>query len=158
MGNIFSGSEIAEIGIQIEKNGMDFYNGLVKKIPDKKTQEVLKYLAAQEEKHIAMFQRILGSVENYQPAESYPGEYFAYMSALAKDYVFTRKNTGAQAAESIKNAIDAIDKAIGFEKESIVFYEGAKKIAPPEGQKIVDELILQEQSHLQQLLEIKTGL
>jgi rubrerythrin len=158
MGNIFSGSEIAEIGIQIEKNGRDFYNSLVKKITEKKIQDTLKYLAAQEELHIAMFQQILSSVEKYEPAESYPGEYFAYMSALAKDCVFTRKNTGAQAAESIRNAKDAIDKAIGFEKDSIVFYEGAKKIAPGEGQKIVDELILQEQGHLRQLLEIKAGL
>ncbi|MDP2905239.1 MAG: ferritin family protein [Candidatus Omnitrophota bacterium] len=158
MGNIFSGSEIAEIGIQIEKNGRDFYNGLVKKIAEKKIQDILKYLAAQEELHIALFQQILGSVEKYEPAESYPGEYFAYMSALAKDCVFTQKDTGTQAAESIKNTRDAIDKAIGFEKDSIVFYEGAKKIAPPEGQKIVDELILQEQGHLRQLLEIKAGL
>lgn len=26
MGNIFAGSEIVEMGIQIEKNGRDFYN------------------------------------------------------------------------------------------------------------------------------------
>jgi len=158
MGNIFSGSEIAEIGIQIEKNGRDFYNELAKKITDKKIQEILQYLAAQEEKHIAMFQGILRDVENYQPAESYPGEYFAYMSALAGDCVFTQKNTGAEAAGSIKNTADAIDKAIGFEKDSIVFYSSAKKIVPLDGQKIVDELILQEQSHLQQLLGIKTSL
>ena len=29
MGNIFAGSEIVELGIQIEKNGRDFYNTLV---------------------------------------------------------------------------------------------------------------------------------
>ncbi len=32
MGNIFAGSEIVELGIQIEKNGRDFYNTLAKKI------------------------------------------------------------------------------------------------------------------------------
>ncbi len=30
MGNIFAGSEIVELGIQIEKNGRDFYNTLIK--------------------------------------------------------------------------------------------------------------------------------
>ena len=29
MGNIFAGSEIVELGVQIEKNGRDFYQALV---------------------------------------------------------------------------------------------------------------------------------
>ena len=158
MANIFSGSEIAELGIQIEKNGRDFYNGLVRKVADKKIQDILKHLAAQEEKHIAMFQQIRKETESYVPPESYPGEYFDYMRSLAGEYIFTKANTGAAAAESIKNTLDAVNKAIGFEKDSIVFYEGVKKIVPPEGQATVEKLIQQEQEHLRQLLAVRTGL
>ena len=74
MANIFSGSEIVQIGIQIEKNGRDFYNALEKQSTNKKGKEIFHYLAGEEEKHIKVFEEILSSAENYEPAEAYPGE------------------------------------------------------------------------------------
>jgi rubrerythrin len=97
-------------------------------------------------------------VANYEPAESYPGEYFAYMHALAGDYVFTQKNKGAEIAKKIKSDKEAIDIGIGFEKDSILFYTAMKKMVPDKERKAVDELILQEQKHLRQLLELKASL
>jgi len=158
MANIFRGSEIVELGIQIEKNGRDFYNGLVKKTKNRKAKEKFKYLAGEEEKHIAIFQNLLDSVEKYEPPESYPGEYFAYMNALASDYVFTRKNKGGEIAKSIRTDKEAIELGIGFEKDSILFYEGMKKVVPEYDQKIVDELVAQEKDHLRQLSDLKKNL
>lgn len=158
MGNIFAGSEIVELGIQIEKNGRDFYNTLVSKSKVPKAQETFGYLAKEEEKHILVFQGILNKVEKYEPPESYPGEYFAYMNALASEYVFTQKDKGKEIAQKVKNDKEAIDIGIGVEKDSIVFYEGMKKVVPGYDQKIVDEVIVQEQGHLTQLLGLKAGL
>jgi rubrerythrin len=158
MGNIFAGSEIVEIGIQIEKNGRDFYNTLAKESKNQKTVEIFKYLAGEEEKHIAVFQKILGSVEKYEPPESYPTEYFAYMHALASEQVFTQKDKGEGVARAIKNDEEAIEKGIGFEKDSIIFYEGMKKAVPKYDHKVIDELITQEQSHLRKLSDLKKNL
>lgn len=158
MGNIFAGSEIVEIGIQIEKNGRDFYNTSSGQAKNLKAKEIFKYLAGEEEKHILIFQKILDSVEKYEPAESYPGEYFAYMNALASEYVFTQKDKGKEIAQKIKTDREAIDLGIGFEKDSIVFYEGIKKVVPEYDLKVVNELIAQEQSHLRQLSELKKNL
>ena len=127
-------------------------------ITEKKIQDTLKYLAAQEELHIAMFQQILSSVEKYEPAESYPGEYFAYMNALASGYVFTEKDKGEEAARSIKNDKEAVEKGIGFEKDSIVFYNGMKKVVQQYDLKVVESLIKQEEGHLSQLVELKNML
>ena len=158
MGNIFAGSEVVELGIQIEKNGRDFYRTLVKQLKNQKAQDIFKYLAGEEEKHIAVFQKILNSLENYQPAEAYPGEYFAYMNALASGYVFTQENKGEEVAKKIKSDKEAIEKGIGFEKDSIIFYEGMKKVVPEDDRKVVDALIAQEQMHLRQLTELKNTL
>lgn len=156
MGNIFAGSEIVEIGIQIEINGRDFYGTLAKTLKDKKIQDVFKYLAGEEEKHIATFQGILDSVHKYEPVEAYPGEYFAYMRALASDYVFTQKNKGTEIARKVKNDNEALDLSIGLEKDSIVFYLEMKKMVPEHNHKIIDELISQEQKHLRNLTTLKT--
>lgn len=155
MGNIFAGSEIVEIGIQIEKNGRDFYNTLGKQSKNSAASGIFKFLAAEEEKHILAFQKVLASVEKYEPAESYPGEYFAYMSALAGQYVFTQKDKGEEIAKKIKSDKEAVDMGIGFEKDSIIFYEGMKKVVPEYDQETIDELIIQEQSHLAKLMNLR---
>ena len=158
MGNIFAGSEIVELGIQIEKNGRDFYNTLAKQSKNKKAVEIFQYLAGEEEKHIAVFQKILDSVHKYEPPESYPGEYFAYMNALASEYVFTQKDKGSQIARTVASDKEAVKLGIGFEKDSIVFYEGMKKVVPEYELKVVEQLIEQEQGHLAQLSDLKKSI
>ena len=158
MGNIFAGSEIVELGIQIEKNGRDFYNTLVKKSKNQKAKDLFQYLAGEEEKHIAVFQKILDSVHKYEPPESYPGEYFAYMKALASEHVFTQKDKGSQIAKKTASDKEAIDLGMGFEQDSIIFYEGMKKVVPEYDLNVVNQLIEQEQDHLRQLWDLKKTL
>ena len=158
MANIFAGSEIVEIGIQIENNGRDFYSTLIGQSKNVKAKDLFKYLAGEEEKHIRVFQKILEGVEKYEAPESYPGEYFAYMNSLASEYVFTEKNKGKEIAQKIKTDREAIDLGIGFEKDSIIFYEGMKKVVPEYDLEVVSESIAQEQSHLRLLSELKKNL
>lgn len=155
MGNIFAGSEVVEIGIQIEKNGRDFYTTLTKQSKNPKAAEVFKYLAGEEEKHIKAFQGILDKTEKYEPLGLDADEYYAYMNSLASDYVFTQKNKGEEIAKTTKTDKEAIDMGIKFEKDSIVFYVGIKRVVPEYDRKIVEELVNQEQSHLKQLLELR---
>jgi rubrerythrin len=155
MGDIFAGKEIVEIGIQIEKNGCDFYNVLLKQSKDLKVQEVFKFLSAEEEKHIKAFQKILENAAEFEAKGLVSDDYYAYMNALASEYVFTKANTGEAIAKSIQSEKEAIEKAIGFEKDSIIFYEGMKRIVPEHDKKIVDVLITQEEDHLYRLTRIK---
>ena len=155
MANVFSGSEIVNFGIQIEKNGRDFYNTLFNQSKNRKSKEIFEFLASEEEKHIAVFQNILENTEKYEPPETYAGEYLSYMSALANEYVFTQRDQGSQIAKKIKDDKEAVNLGIGFEKDSIIFYEGMKRVVPESGHNIIDELIRQEQSHLIQLSNLK---
>jgi rubrerythrin len=77
------------------------------------------------------------------------------MKALASEHIFTQKDKGGEAARAIKTDMEAIEKGIRFEEDSIVFYEGIKKAVPEYDQKIVDELIVQEQKHLKKLIDLK---
>ncbi|MEK6647657.1 MAG: ferritin family protein [Candidatus Firestonebacteria bacterium] len=161
MGNIyFSENEIVELGVQIEKNGKDFYNTLAAKFKDEKVKEICKFLAEQEEKHIGIFSKILESVDKSasQPRESYAGESSAYMNALANGNVFTQKNKGNEVAKAVKNEKDALDVALGFEKDSIVFFEGMKKIIPQKNHKSINWLIEEEQKHIVQLFDLRNKL
>lgn len=158
MANVFSGSEIVGFGIQIEKNGRDFYNALADKAKSQQREDIFRFLAKEEEKHIVTFQKILESVKEYEPPETYAGEYFAYMNILAGEYVFTQADKGKELASMTKNDKDAIDVGIKFEKESIVFYEGMKKVVPGKDANVVEKLIDQENSHLFKLLKLRTDI
>ena len=155
MGNIFAASEIVEIGIQIEKNGRDFYSALSRQSGSEKSKKIFAYLAEQEEEHMKVFQGILGTIEKYEPVEAYPGEYFAYMGSLASGSVFTQKDKGKEIAAKVKSKQEAIDIGIQAEKDSVIFYEGLKKVVPEDGHKVVDEVIAQEEGHLKQLQDLK---
>ena len=80
------------------------------------------------------------------------------MNALASEYVFTQKDKGSQIAKTVTSDKEAVELGIGFEKDSIVFYEGIKKVVPEYELKIIDELISQEQNHLRQLSDLKKAL
>jgi rubrerythrin len=155
MGNIFAASEIIELGIQIEKNGKDFYDTLAGQSKNQKAIQIFKYLSNQEDLHISVFKKMLDSVQGYEPAESYTGEYAAYMSALASEHIFTQAGKGIEIARRVVSDKEAVELGLGFEKDSIIFYEGMKKMVPEYDQKIIQELIQQEQGHLTQLSEFK---
>lgn len=154
----FAASEIVELGVQIEINGRDFYATLRDKMKNREIKKAFSFLAEEEEKHIAKFRQILDSVHKYKPKEAYPEEYFSYMNSLASTHVFTEKNKGKEIANSIEDKKEAIDLGIKFEKESVIFYEGIKKAVPEKDQKIVDELIREEEDHIRKLVELRKKL
>lgn len=151
----FAGTEIVEIGIQIERNGRDFYAGLVKKLKSEPAKELFKYMAAEEEQHIEDFKKILASVKKYQPYQSYPEEYFAYLRAMASEQVFVEKEVGEKARE-VTAEREAIDVSIGLEKDSILFYQEMKEFLSENDAKIVDQVIAQEKEHVRKLWNLRS--
>jgi len=155
MKEILSGSEAVELGIEIEKNGFDFYSILAGKINDPALGPIFSLLAKEEENHITVFKKILNSFSDKGPGVSVGDEYFSYINSLSKQYVFTEKLKGREIAKKIVTALEALNLGIGFEKDSIIFYEGIKAIVPDDEKSVVAELILQEEKHLKRLLDYK---
>jgi len=155
MKEILSASEAVELGIQIEKNGYDFYSILSRKINDPVLVSIFDLLAKEEEKHIAVFRKILDGLDGSGVEVGVGNEYLAYMSSISHQYVFTENLKGREIAQKISTALESIDLGIGFEKDSIIFYQGIETIVPMNEKGIVSELILQEEKHLKRLLDFK---
>ena len=151
MENIFSGSEIVEIAVEIEKNGRDFYSSVALLLKDKKAKDIFKYLAGQEENHIKVFEKMLAGVKKYEPLEAYTDEYFAYVKALSEEHVFTKKKKGKEIAKTVKDGKRAVELGLSFERDSILFYYEMKNFVPGSEQNIIDELMKEEQMHLKKL-------
>jgi rubrerythrin len=61
----------------------------------------------------------------------------------------------SELAVNAESDIEAMELAMGAEKDSILFYYGMKDIVPKRVQLTVDKIINEEKSHLRQLWELK---
>lgn len=141
--------------VQIEKNGLAFYTEVKNKTKFFPVKEVFDYLAKEEVRHEQTFRSLLEKTGDYELAEAYPGEYEMYLEAIAGENVFTKTDAMKQLVAKAVSDKEAIDLAIGFEKDSIIFFGELKKFVPSSDQGVVDRIIGEEKEHLVKLLDLK---
>ena len=154
----FSGSELINIAIGIERRGIAFYDIMVRSTKNALARDVFQYLADMERQHVQIFQGMLGEADKYQLPETYAGEYTAYLKALVDSAVFTNDMAASEMAARADSDIEAMELAIIAEKDSILFYYEMKDIMPQRAQETVNKIITEEKSHLRQLSELKRKL
>jgi len=157
MSDEFSIQEIVEIAIEIEKNGVVFYSTLAESADTERLKELFAFLAKEEESHISRFQEILESVGGYQISEIYYAtQYMGYMKALADERVFTSDVAAAEIAAQARSPEKAIDIAIAFEKESVIFLHEMWQLVDKCDREAIQKLLDEERDHIRRLSAIKT--
>ncbi|MFA5388186.1 MAG: ferritin family protein [Candidatus Omnitrophota bacterium] len=151
MNVIFSGSEIAEMAIQIEKNGFDFYKAVAARSKTKAAKNIFNYLAGQEKKHMEVFRKMVSAVKKYELPGAYTDDYFGYIKALSEGYIFTKKKKGKAMAETVRDGKRAVELGLSFERDSILFYYEMKNFVPEAERGIIEGLIKEEQRHVVKL-------
>ncbi len=158
MGVFFSGRELINIAVGIERNGAVFYDSLADSTRDVAVQGTYKYLADKEKEHIGIFQNMLGSVGDYQPPETLTEEYDSYLKALTDSLVFTDDQVAREIARKVNSDIEAIQIALGAEKDSILFYSEIRDLVRMPDRDVVNKIIEEEKSHVRQLSDLKKDL
>lgn len=155
--NTFKASEILQLAMKIEENGEGFYRHAKGLAGDAKMKDLFGFLAGEEIKHKKAFQDMASKLETYEPPESYPGEYFAYLRSYAENIVFSPKEMEKELAR-ITDVDGAVEFAIQREIESILYYLEAKGLVPRGQQDQIDKIIDEEREHYLRLIEVKKGL
>lgn len=155
--NIFDVTEIYQFAIQIEENGEKFYRAMVEKFDDPKVKSLFETLAEEEVYHENVFKEMLAKIEDYNPRESYPGEYFDYLHAYADNLVFTLDKID-EGISGVNTVDEALQFAIGKELDTILYYHEMRNVVPEHQQKLVDDIIDEERKHVVQLTEMKRQL
>ena len=151
----FSDSELINIAIDIERRGIAFYDVMTRSTGNAATRDIFQYLVNMERGHIQIFQGMLTEADKNQVSRAHSAEYAAYLQALLDSTVFTNDTITSELAANAESDIEAMELAIGAEKDSILFYYGMKDIVPKRVQPTVDKIINEEKSHLRQLWELK---
>lgn len=152
--SLFEPSEVFQFAIRIEENGEKFYRQMVQKFEDPKVKELFSYLADEEIKHKKTYEEMVSKIEKYEPFETFPGEYFAYLRAYADKIIFTQKEFDEEIAK-IKDINTALDYAINAELNSILYYQEVKNLVSENQRSTIDKIIEEERRHFVKLSESK---
>jgi len=158
MSVLFSGSELVDIAIGIERSGAAFYDSLAKSAKNTTARDIYEYLAGEERKHIGIFQKMLAALVDHRPVETYTEEYDLYLKSLVGSAVFSDAQVAHEMAQKVASDFEAIQIALSAEKDSIVFYFEMRELVRGVDRDVVTKIIEEERSHLKQLSVLKSGL
>ncbi len=149
----FNAESIFKIGIQIEKNGKLFYQEAAKGTSDEQLKSLFLELATWEGRHVDLFQRLLDELPNSMREDDIfdpEDEMLSYLNAAADSHVFvTTPDMAALVDEHCSSSLQALDMALTFEKDSVVYYTTVKKVvAKRMGREKIDLLIEEELKHI----------
>ncbi|UCD05114.1 MAG: ferritin family protein [candidate division WOR-3 bacterium] len=148
--SVFEPSEVFQFAIRIEEGGEKFYREMANKIENAEVKSLFSALADDEVKHKKTYQGMLSKIEEYEPFESYPGEYFSYLRAYADNIIFTPQRMEEE-MKKITDAASALKFAIDRELDSILYYQEVKNLVPKNQRDIIDKIIEEERKHFMKL-------
>ncbi len=117
---MFTMDDLYQIAIKMEKNGESIYNDSADRISQKDFQELLKWMADEEASHIKWFKKqknVLSlEIDEIQLKEMVP----QVLENMMGDNTFSLDDINFNEISSLKELIETF---IGFEEDTILFYE-----------------------------------
>jgi len=154
MNRTFKADEIVNFAINIEINGKEFYKTVAAMLKKSAVKEAFLWLAGEEEKHMKIFEEMYSELDSHVQPESHPGEYGEYVRALVKENVFTKNNMVKEMVSKSITAAPALQLALKFEKDTILFFIEMKNFVPVSQQKTIDNLIEEEKKHINKIVSL----
>ena len=153
--NILNTGDILQFAMRIEEDGEMFYRKAALNAEAKETRDFFNVMADEEARHKTVFSDMLKGIDVNPPAESYRGEYAAYL----RDYidgrvVFTKKEKDQAMSDSLDVA-QAIRFAMGREVDSILYYHEAKQFIDKKHYAEIDKIIEEERKHFHKLADMQ---
>ena len=148
----FSVREIIEQAIQTEKLGNEFYTKMAEKFHDnKELKKLFETLSAHEVRHGNSFVALKEKVKDEEP-EGWE-EVTPYLRAIVDAEFFLGKDKCLPSLEHVKTALEAVDFALCFERETLLYYYTLREATKEK--EILDKIIREEKSHIIWLNNLK---
>jgi len=152
---VFLAGEVLDMAIQIEHQGVSFYEACASSTLKKDVLEVFRYLMEQEQLHVRIFSQMKEGLDDYSLPETYAGEMRSYVDSFVKDQVFYRPSDPIRETSDIEDPFEAIEFGIGFEQRSILFYSAIRDMIRHTETKVIEDVIAQEHDHIRRLLALR---
>ncbi len=150
MANLFLAHEIVAMNVTEEHNGAAFYEALAQSAESAALRTAAAVIARQERTHEERFARLAESLEQQPSAESYAGEYEAYVEQLWQNKMFTDEQDAIDTATSLDD-LAAVEFAMQTEEATLNLLRQLVREIDPRDLPVVQETITEEEAHLDQL-------
>lgn len=148
----YSISEVIEQAVQTERLGYQFYTAMADRFrEDTGLKKLFETLGAKElvhEKRFSELKEITGAPEPAGWEDVSP-----YLRAIVESEFFLGKNKSLPALEQVKTVEDAVNFAMAFEKETLLYFHAVRDVVKEKD--VVDEIINEEKSHIMWLSKFK---
>ncbi len=148
----FNADEVFEMGQQIERNGRRFYEKAARLAGDEEVRALLERLAEMEAAHEALFGEMRAAAAGQGlPQTEYDPDFEAdlYLRSAADSHVFNVHKDLAETLTGAEAAEEVLTIALGFERDTIVFFLGLKEMVPKGlGKDKIEGLLRAEMSHI----------
>ena len=153
---LFTAAQALEMAMEIERNGETFYNETAAKSADPEVKALFEDLATQERAHHRVFQKMLEetgpdvALSGAYPA-AYYDEYKAYVHVAMENALFAGPSKALALAEKAEDRETALRAAMGFEKDTLLFFYDLRDMVSETYQETISGVIREEQKHLRRL-------
>lgn len=154
--NKYNVNEVMEMAVQTERLGFQFYTTIAEKF--KKDAELAKLfttLASKEKTHEKTFSDLKAMVDKSGPEPVEWEEVTNYMRAFVESEFFLGRSKSLPSMDHLKTAKEAVKFALGFEKETLLYFMELRKIVKEK--EVIDEVINEEKSHIMWLAAFKNA-
>lgn len=151
---LFTAAEALEMAMEIEKNGEAFYQAVAAKMTDAGAKALFEELAGQEKRHYAVFQKMAGHAHDAPnlPEAEYD-QYQTYLKATLDNALFSGPDKALAAARQAGDRKEALRVAIGFEKDTLLFFYDLREMMGEADREKIAAIIREEKAHLRRLAQ-----
>ncbi len=158
MAHYFHANEIANVAVEIERKGQEFYLQAARKATTSKVREMFEFLAEEETRHEGIFRSMLARLGKVGvPPWATREEYMQYIEALIESHLLFN-SLGRRYLEQARDELEVIDMAMGFEKDTMLFFLEMKELVPNSEKYAVEQCYEEERTHLRQLAKERSRL
>jgi rubrerythrin len=147
--------DVVNFAIRIEENGERFYREAAETITNQPVKELFERLAQEETGHRKTFEQLLSGLGDYQPPETYEGEYLAYLKDFIDGKAVFKDHPRIGQLAKASSVAGALDFAIQREMDSILYYQEIKKFVDTRHGKAIDLIINEERKHFAILSKLR---
>lgn len=145
--NKYSIDEVLEMAVQTEKLGYQFYTGMAGKFKnDSGLVKLFTTLASKEKMHEKTFSNLKDVVAGKGTEPVQWEEVTNYMRAYVESEFFLGRSKSLPAMDYIKTVEHAVTFALGFEKETLLYFWELRRIVKEK--EVLDQVIDEERSHI----------
>jgi rubrerythrin len=148
---LLTGDEIIEIATRLEESGEAFYNAAAERATTADVKALFQDLAVQEQYHRRAFEQMGRGVVELALTPDQWDQFQAYTDALLRQSFFAKPENALNLASQAEDEHSALQAALEFEKEAMLFFYELKAVVRGPGLQTVERVIEEEKQHVQRL-------